>query len=97
MDYLEHTMLEAEFSTIVDKDYLEYRYEDAFFNSDDLFDMYEISDGELSHWDAYYDETYQTFLSQPVYGDGFVRWNAHPASPDVVAGRTVRFYRISTQ
>jgi hypothetical protein len=97
MEYLEHTMLETEFSQIDGKDYLEYRFENAFFNSDDLFDMYEINDGELSHWDAYYDDTYQTFLSQPVYGDGFVRWNAHPDSPSVVADRTVRFYRISSR
>jgi hypothetical protein len=90
-------MLESEFTEVDGEDYLLYRFEDPFFNSTDMFDMYEIADGELSHWDAYYDENYQTFLSQPIYGDGFVKWNAHPASPDVVAGRTVRFYRISSR
>ncbi len=93
----DHTVLESEFSAVDDEDYLLYRYEDSRFNSTDMFDMYEISDEGLSHWDATYDETYGTFLSQPIYGDGFVKWNAHPGAPDGVVGRTLRFYRIPVE
>lgn len=92
----DHTMLESEFSVVEGGDYLEYRYEDERFNSSDMFDMYEIGEDGLSHWEAYYDAQAGVFFSSPVYRDGSVRWNAHPISRDVVAGRTVRFYRIRT-
>lgn len=93
----DHTMVEPEFLPVDGEDYLEYRYEDSRFNTTDMFDMYEISDEGLSHWDSYYVEEFGTFLSQPVYGEGLVTWNAHPVAPDVLVGRTLRFYRISAK
>ena len=93
----DHVMVESEFSPIEGEEYLEYRYEDPRFNTTDMFDMYEISDEGLSHWDAYYAEECGTFLSQPVYAEGSVQWNAHAVGPDCVGGRTLRFYRISAE
>ncbi|MFW5729867.1 MAG: hypothetical protein ACOCYG_09400 [Spirochaetota bacterium] len=93
----DHTVLESEFSAVDDTDYWEYRYEDSRFNSTDMFDMYEISDEGLSHWDAYFDDQRGVFFSQPVYGEGVVKWFAHPTAPDVVTDRTLRFYRIPVE
>lgn len=90
----DHVMADAEFTDHPTLACMVYRYEDARFNTVDLFDMYMVTDEGVSDFDSVYDETLGVFLYQPVYSDGAVTWLAHPGANGSLAGETLRFYRI---
>lgn len=80
------------------KEYLVFRYEDKRFNTTDWFDVWIIdwmhnTDG-WSRFIPVMDGDLGLFMSDAVYGDGYVTWLSWQVELDLLVGVPVKFFRI---
>jgi hypothetical protein len=93
-EHWDHEIAASEFTPHGTLNCLVYSYNDDRFNDVDLFDTYMVADDGVSDFDSTFDETLGVFLYAPVYDAGSVTFLAHTGADTVLAGETLRFYRI---